>query len=69
MTNIQLIGLESMKSSYETNIDFGNAWKEIWESWSVIRTPYLDYLTKEGYLFIGHQLRIPIGPVKENLIK
>ena len=67
-STVQTKGLELVKTKYEIDEDFKDTWKASTESWSVNKAPYLDYFIKEGYLFKGHQLWIPRGSMRENLI-
>lgn len=67
--SVEVTDFASMKNQYETNEDFQRAW-------AYARNPITDsgdlfdeYFLQDGYLFKGKQLCIPIGPMRENIIK
>jgi hypothetical protein len=43
--------LNCLKTLYEEDEDLSKAWKACKESWSLEKTPYLDYHIHEGFLF------------------
>ena len=49
--SIEVVSLNCIKTLYEEDVDFVEAWKVYKESWSMDITPFLDYHIQEGFLF------------------
>lgn len=65
-----MVGFDAIKDLYESDTDF-------WEVVDQLKNPVPghadiiqgDYLMQDGYLFKGKQLCIPIGSMRENIIR
>ena len=66
---MEVTRLEGMKDLYEFGLDFVESWKACKDPWRCNKTPYLDYFIQEGFLFKNHQLCIPRGSMRDNLIR
>jgi hypothetical protein len=66
----EVVGFDAIKDLYESDSDF-------WEVVDQLKNPvpgnadsvHGDYLMQDGYLFKGKQLCIPIGSMRENIIR
>ena len=67
--SIEVVGLECVKELYAKDSNFVAVWKACKEPWSMDITPYLEYHIQEGFLFKNHQLCIPQGSLRLNLVK
>lgn len=67
--SVEVPDFASMKDQYETDEDFQRAW-------AYAKNPIMDsgdlfdeYFIQDGYLFKGKQLCIPVGLMREHIIK
>jgi hypothetical protein len=67
--SVEVVSLNCLKTLYEEDTGFSEAWKECKETWSLDRTPYPDYHIQEEFLFKNQQLCIPKSSRWLNLIK
>ncbi|GJZ18081.1 RNA-directed DNA polymerase [Tanacetum coccineum] len=61
-STIQVAGFEPLKVLYKDDPDF----KAIWETCGV--TPFRDYVQRDGLLFKGHRLCVPLSSFWESII-
>ena len=67
--SIEVTSLNWLKTLYEEDVDFLEAWKVCKDPWSLDKTPYRDYHIKQDFLFKNQQMCIPRSSIRLNLIK
>ncbi|CAL1413076.1 unnamed protein product [Linum trigynum] len=60
----EIVGFEFLKDFYATDLEF----KELWVTCSQ-QHPHADYHVREGHLFKGDHLCVPISSLREKLIR
>eukprot|EP01018_Ginkgo_biloba_P013475 Gb_17806 [translate_table: standard] len=67
--SVEVPDFASMKDQYETDEDFQRAWAYAKNPVTDNGDLFDEYFLQDGYLFKGKQLCIPVGPMRENIIK
>ena len=58
-----------MKDMYARYVDFGEAYEATENPVLRDRSPWIDFMIQDGFLFKGNQLCIPNCSMRENLVK
>jgi hypothetical protein len=66
---VKTLGFENLKDMYAGDADFGEAYEAAENPVLRDRSPWIDYLIQDGFLFKGNQLCIPDCSMRENLVK
>jgi hypothetical protein len=63
------LGFENLRDMYAVDADFAEAYEAAENPVLRDRSPWIDYMIQEGFLFRGNQLCIPNCSMRENLLK
>jgi hypothetical protein len=63
------LGFENLRDMYAGDGDFGEAYEATENPFLRDRSPWIDYMIQEGFLFIRNQLCILKCSMRENLLK
>eukprot|EP01018_Ginkgo_biloba_P033322 Gb_18633 [translate_table: standard] len=67
--SVEVPDFTSMKDQYKTDEDFQRAWAYAKNPVTDSGDLFDEYFLQDGYLFKGKQLCIPVGPMRENIIR
>jgi hypothetical protein len=66
---VKTLGFDDLKDMYAGDADFGEVYEADKNPILRDRSPWIDYMIQEGFLFRGNQLCILKCSMRENLIK
>jgi hypothetical protein len=66
---VKTLGFDDLRDIYAGDADFGEAYEAAENLVLRDRSPWIDYMIQEGFLFRGNQLCIPNCSMRENLLK
>ena len=66
---VKTLGFENLKDMYAGDADFAEAYEAAENLVLRDRSPWIDYMIQNGFLFRGNQLCIPNCSMRENLLK
>jgi hypothetical protein len=66
---VKTLGFENLKGMYAKDADFAEAYEAAENPVLRDRSPWMDYMIKEGLLFRGNRLCIPNCSMRENLVR
>jgi hypothetical protein len=66
---VEVVILKCIRELYVKDKDFVEAWKECKMTWSIDKTPYLDFHIQEGFLFKNQSFCITRSSLRLKLVK
>jgi hypothetical protein len=66
---VKTLGFDDLRDMYAVDPDFGEAYEAAENLVLRDKSPWIEYMIQEGFLFRGNQLCIPKCSMRENLLK